>query len=146
MLRKRRSRRARSFAADDGHAELARSSPQAGVERLHLYDVRFRRRRERNEGVLGDAAHGCDIADRAAECFPADTARILLREEMDAFDHCVGLQKQPARIPGATDHRAVIASGHEDIVAQRQAARERRHEAILAELGKLHVAGAVAWT
>jgi hypothetical protein len=53
---------------------------------------------------------------------------------MHAFDDRIRLEQLPPRIAGPSDDRAVIARAGADILAQRQTAGQRGHEAVLSEI------------
>jgi hypothetical protein len=84
----------------------------------------------------GHTAHGGDVADRPAERFPADAARVFFREKMHAFDDGIGFEKLPAGSARAADDGAIIPGADEDVRAGGEAAGEEGNEPIFAEVGE----------
>ena len=105
------------------HAERSRRGAQPGVERVQRFDFHLRRRGDGDERVLRHAAHRRDVAERAAERLPADAARIVAREKMDAFHDDIGLQQLPALVARPADDRAIVAGADAHIGARAAAPR-----------------------
>ena len=130
----KRAGAARGLAASETDAEPARGAAQTGVNRIEARDFFAARCGDGDEGVCGLAAHRGDVTERAAERLPADAARVLVGEKMDAFDDAVGLEQRPHFIPRTSDDGAVVAGTDEDIRAAREAADEAGDERVFAEL------------
>ena len=79
-------------------------------------------------------AHGSDIADRAAERFPPDTARIVGSKKVHTFDDGIGFQKLPPGIPNAADNGTIVARGSEHMTPSMKTFCEQGDKAILAQI------------
>jgi len=105
--------RVTGFTSDHGDAVDLRGLGQTSVQGSEVRDKSARADGKGNQRMTGRAPHRSDVADRATEGLPSDTAHILAKGEVDALHNGIHLQQFAEFQRGSGDHHGAVISGTE---------------------------------
>ena len=135
------------FASDDGNVEACGNFLEACVNIFEAVKLCGGGSGDGDECVLGESAHGGEVADGSGEGFAADSAGDFCGSEVDAFDEGVGFEQAPQGCARVTDDRAVVAWADADGGRSGKIFGEFCDDGVFAEIGKFQEEGRLwsAW-
>lgn len=126
----------RRFAAGDAGSAASRGFGDPLVELGQPCEWQVRGQGQRDEGLVGDPAHGGDIADGAVEEFGSDAAGVGFHGEVDPGDEAVGFEEGEGGIVRAAEDSAVVAWTGVGAAGLRKVSGEEGDDAVFAGCGE----------